>query len=126
MNALQTCSLKVALGGRAVLKGIDLGVRAGQWTCVVGPNGAGKSTLLKALAGLLPKVECAGEVHWQGVPLTGIPRRERARQLSWLGQGEEASVPWVRRTPRRTRLVARRLTTPSALCRLAAHRHPLL
>ena len=92
MNALQTRGLKVALGGRVVLKGIDLGVRAGQWTCVVGPNGAGKSTLLKALAGLLPKVECAGEVHWQGVPLTDISRRERARQLSWLGQGEAASL----------------------------------
>ena len=89
MNALQTRHLNVALGGRQVLHGIDLDVSAGRWTCVVGPNGAGKSTLLKALAGLLP---CQGEVHWQGVRLEDIARRDRARQLSWMGQGEAASL----------------------------------
>jgi len=87
--ALQTRSLRVTLGGREVLRGIDLDLAAGRWTCVVGPNGAGKSTLLKALAGLLPYL---GEVQWQGRPLTHLPRRERARQLSWLGQGESASL----------------------------------
>ena len=86
-TALQTSGLKVALGGREVLRGIDLAVAAGRWTCVVGPNGAGKSTLLKALAGLLP---LEGSVSWHGRDLTGIHRRERARQLSWLGQGEAA------------------------------------
>jgi len=87
--ALQTRHLRVALGGREVLRGIDLDLASGRWTCVVGPNGAGKSTLLKALAGLLP---CQGDVQWQGHPLTQLPRRERARQLSWLGQGEAASM----------------------------------
>ena len=89
MNALQTCGLKVSLGGREVLHGIDLDVVAGRWTCVVGPNGAGKSTLLKALAGLLP---FQGDLLWQGRALQAIQRRERARQLSWLGQGEAASL----------------------------------
>lgn len=87
--ALQTRGLKVALGGRGVLQGIDLDVAAGRWTCVVGPNGAGKSTLLKALAGLLP---FGGHVRWQGRALQSIQRRERALQLSWLGQGESASL----------------------------------
>ena len=89
MNALQTRGLKVALGGREVLHGIDLDVAAGRWTCVVGPNGAGKSTLLKALAGLLP---AQGDVHLLGQSLHAMARRERARQLSWLGQGESASL----------------------------------
>ena len=89
MSALQTRNLRVALGGREVLHGIDLDVAAGRWTCVLGPNGAGKSTLLKALAGLLP---AQGDVRWQGQALHAISRRERARQLSWLGQGESASL----------------------------------
>lgn len=90
MNAaLQAFGLKVALGGREVLHGIDLELVTGRWTCVVGPNGAGKSTLLKALAGLLP---CQGAVHWQGRALPDLLRRERAQQLSWLGQGEAASL----------------------------------
>ena len=87
--ALQTRGLRVSLGGREVLHGIDLALVSGRWTCVVGPNGAGKSTLLKALAGLLP---CQGDVHWQGRALPDILRRERAQQLSWLGQGEAASL----------------------------------
>ena len=87
--ALQTRGLKLALGSRDVLHGIDLSIQAGRWTCVVGPNGAGKSTLLKAMAGLLP---FAGQVLWQGRALQNIERRERALLLSWLGQGEAASL----------------------------------
>ena len=87
--ALQARALRVSLGGREVLRGVDLQIAAGRWTCVVGPNGAGKSTLLKALAGLLP---AQGELRWQGQLLAQIDRRSRARQLSWLGQGEAASL----------------------------------
>jgi iron complex transport system ATP-binding protein len=87
--AIQACALKVALNGRSVLRGIDLRISAGRWTCVVGPNGAGKSTLLKALAGLLP---VTGEVLWQGQSLANLSRQQRALQLSWLGQGESAAL----------------------------------
>ena len=87
--AVQAHALQVALGGREVLHGVDLQIAAGRWTCVVGPNGAGKSTLLKALAGLLP---ARGQVRWQGQALAQIDRRSRARQLSWLGQGEVAAL----------------------------------
>src|SRR5690606_10507626 len=51
---------------------------------VVGPNGAGKSTLLRCLAGLMGTE--ARAVTLQGRALTAWPRRERARQLAWLGQ----------------------------------------
>jgi iron complex transport system ATP-binding protein len=86
---MQTQALHVHLAGREVLRGIDLTVMTGAWTCVVGPNGAGKSTLLKALAGLLP---AQGRIQWQGRDLSALERRERARQLSWLGQGEVAML----------------------------------
>jgi iron complex transport system ATP-binding protein len=87
--ALQTRGLRVQLGGRSVLHGVDLDIASGKWTCVVGPNGAGKSTLLKAVAGLLP---AQGQVLWQGRARDAIQRRERARLLSWLGQGEAVSL----------------------------------
>lgn len=87
--ALQTRQLQVDLGGRSVLKGLDLQIAAGRWTCVVGPNGAGKSTLLRALAGLLPH---SGQVLWQGQALETISRRDRGLQLSWLGQGEASTM----------------------------------
>ncbi|MES2483574.1 MAG: ABC transporter ATP-binding protein, partial [Pseudomonadota bacterium] len=52
--AIEARGLRVALGGREVLRGVDLALPAGCWTAVAGPNGAGKTTLLKALARLLP------------------------------------------------------------------------
>jgi iron complex transport system ATP-binding protein len=87
--ALETRQLQVDLGGRSVLNGLDLQIAAGRWTCVVGPNGAGKSTLLRALAGLLPH---SGQVFWKGHALEDLSRRDRALQLSWLGQGEASTM----------------------------------
>ncbi len=87
--ALQAQGLRVRLGDRWALDGVDVSIAAGQWTCVVGPNGAGKSTLLKALAGLVPH---EGRVWWQGQDRELLSRRARAQQLSWLGQGESTTL----------------------------------
>ncbi|MBU3740480.1 MAG: ABC transporter ATP-binding protein [Rhodoferax sp.] len=76
------------MGNKQVLQGIDVALPAGRWTSVVGPNGAGKSTLLKVLAGLLPH---HGEVRLLGRPLPALTGRQRALQLSWLGQNEAAA-----------------------------------
>jgi ABC-type cobalamin/Fe3+-siderophores transport system ATPase subunit len=64
---------------------MDMALPVARWTSIVGPNGAGKSTLLKVLAGLLPY---QGEVTLLGQSLATLPRRERARELAWLGQSE--------------------------------------
>jgi iron complex transport system ATP-binding protein len=85
MTAVDCVDLRVALGGREVLHGINLRLQAGRWTAVAGPNGAGKTTLLKALAQLLPT---QGRVQLLGNDAAGWPARDRARSLAWLGQGE--------------------------------------
>ncbi len=44
----------VVLGGRPVLRGIDLTVTPGEVVAVLGANGSGKSTLVRAVLGLTP------------------------------------------------------------------------
>jgi iron complex transport system ATP-binding protein len=88
---LDARGLALALGGRPVLQGISLELRAGQWAAIVGPNGAGKSTLLAALAGLVRPER--GEVRLLGRALDEWPARRRAEQLAWLAQQGEAEGP---------------------------------
>ncbi|GAA1543840.1 metal ABC transporter ATP-binding protein [Nocardioides humi] len=57
----------VALGGRPILRGIDLAVRDGEFLALMGANGSGKSTLVRTLVGLNPLT--TGEVRLFGAPL---------------------------------------------------------
>ncbi len=57
----------VELGGRPVLRGIDLAVAPGEVIAVLGPNGSGKSTLVRTMMGLVPT--CRGEVRLFDTPL---------------------------------------------------------
>ena len=86
--AIGAHSIRASLGNVEVLHDIALVLPAARWTSIVGPNGAGKSTLLKVLAGLLPH---HGKVALLGRPLASLRGRERAQQLSWLGQNESSA-----------------------------------
>jgi iron complex transport system ATP-binding protein len=81
--AVSLAGLRVVLGGRPVLDGVDLTVEAGEWVTVIGPNGAGKSTLLRAVGGLLP---AAGTVSLFGTPAARLRRRHRARIVATVAQ----------------------------------------
>ncbi len=88
LMALRVRDVHVSLAGQEVLHGIDISLVAGRWTTIVGPNGAGKSTLLKAMAGLLPVSGC---IFLFDQELMAMDRKQRAQQLSWLGQNESTS-----------------------------------
>jgi len=76
--------LAVSIAGRTLCAGLDLDVRAGVRWAIVGPNGAGKTTLVAVLAGL--RAPTAGTVAYDGVALTTLAPRERARKRGWLPQ----------------------------------------
>mgnify|MGYP000408472707 CR=1 FL=1 len=64
-----------------ILAPLSFSVAAGELVGLVGPNGAGKTTLLRALAGLTMG---PGTVRIEGMALTDMPARLRARRLAWL------------------------------------------
>lgn len=45
-----------------VTEGLNFGISAGDYLCILGENGSGKSTLIKALLGLRSQI--AGEIRW--------------------------------------------------------------
>ncbi|WP_425145851.1 ABC transporter ATP-binding protein [Deinococcus sp.] len=86
MNALSCHELSVKAAHLLAVQQVSAEFAAGQLSAVIGPNGAGKSTLLRALLGL--DTPAGGEVRLQGRPLASWSRRERARRLAYLAQGE--------------------------------------
>ena len=81
--ACRACAIGAKLGNIQVLHDISIDFPRARWTSIVGPNGAGKSTLLKVLAGLTP---FDGTTQLLGRPMQSLPAKQRAQQLSWLGQ----------------------------------------
>lgn len=74
---LRARGVSLVLGGRGILDGINLDVRAGEVIALVGPNGAGKSTLLSALCGDVP-ID-TGSIEIDGLPLPAWRVRDLAR-----------------------------------------------
>jgi Fe-S cluster assembly ATP-binding protein len=73
--------LHAEIGGKEILKGIDMVIRKGEVHAVMGPNGAGKSTLSAVLVGRPDYVVTAGTVTFLGRDLLSLSPEER----SWAG-----------------------------------------
>ena len=78
---LATEQLVKLYGGRAVVNGIDIKVRAGEIVGLLGPNGAGKTTSFYMIVGLVRPN--SGRVIFSGTDVTDYPMHKRAR----LGMG---------------------------------------
>jgi Fe-S cluster assembly ATP-binding protein len=83
------------LDGREILKGIDLGVAAGEVHAIMGPNGSGKSTLAQVLAGREGYEVSDGNVRYLGRDLLQMPADERARAGLFLGFQNPVEIPGV-------------------------------
>ena len=90
--ALALEGVRASLGGREVLCGVSLELRAGEVLGLVGANGAGKTTLLRAASGVLRPD--AGRVLLAGRPLASVARRELARQIAVVPQDAPFAFPF--------------------------------
>jgi iron complex transport system ATP-binding protein len=82
-SAIHARGVRVRLGGRWVVDGIDFDANPGEITAIVGPNGSGKTTLLRALAGL---IDSAGEIKHGADDLRALRPKERAQRVTYLPQ----------------------------------------
>ena len=69
---LKIKDLQAQTGNKAILRGIDLEVNAGEVHAIMGPNGSGKSTLAQVLAGRDIYEVTGGEVVYEGKNLLDI------------------------------------------------------
>ena len=109
-DPVQVLGASVAIGGRPILRGIDLTVRQGEFVALMGANGSGKSTLVRAITGLLPLT--AGELRLFGTAYADFRAWQR---LGFVPQRSSASsgVPsTVWELVASGRVTRRRLFTP--------------
>jgi len=91
--ALLTVSqLSYKAGAKNLLTDISLSIQPGELVGIIGPNGAGKSTLMKCLSGF--QGYSSGEVLIKGQSLTKLSDIDRARDLSYLPQYNDAAFPF--------------------------------
>lgn len=88
---LEVKGLEVAIGGRTVVRGLDLVLRAGERLAVLGRNGAGKTTLLHTLAGL--RKARRGSLRLCGEEMSALASRRIAQLRGVLLQQQLDAFP---------------------------------
>ena len=81
---LKIDDLKVSVGDRNILKGLNLEINSGETHLIMGPNGAGKSTLGNVLMGHPEYKIDGGNIYFQGEDINKLSVNERAKKGLFL------------------------------------------
>jgi Fe-S cluster assembly ATP-binding protein len=95
VSTLEIKGLCASVGGKEILRGIDLAISSGEVHAVMGPNGAGKSTLAAVILGRPGYTVLDGSVTLDGVDLLAMPTWERAAAGLHLVMQYPIEVPGV-------------------------------
>ena len=95
---LEIKDLHASIGGKEILKGINLVINEGEVHAIMGPNGAGKSTLSAVLTGHPAYEVTAGEVYLKGENLLAMEPEVRARAGVFLSFQYPVEIPGVSMT----------------------------
>jgi iron complex transport system ATP-binding protein len=88
---LSARGMRICVGDRTLVSGLDLDLGPGTLTCVLGRNGSGKTLALHTLAGL--RNPTAGTASLDGQRLASLSRRQIAQRLALLTQTSENTFP---------------------------------
>ena len=90
---LEVRNLAFGFPGRSVGREVSFSLAAGEVMCVLGPNGGGKTTLFRTLLGLLAPQ--GGSIALEGDALETLSRREIARRVGYVPQGQAGSFAYT-------------------------------
>ncbi len=76
---LEIIDLTVEVGGKKIIKNLNLCIERGEVHVLFGPNGCGKTTLLMAILGFPAYKVTSGRIVFKGVDLTDRPTNERVK-----------------------------------------------
>ena len=88
-------NLHVSIGGKEILKGLNLGVNEGEIHAIMGPNGTGKSTLAAAITGREGYEITEGEIWYKGKNIVGMSPEDRANEGIFLSFQYPVEIPGV-------------------------------
>ncbi len=92
---LHVKNLHAEIGGKEILKGIDLDIKPGEVHAIMGPNGSGKSTLSMVLAGNPAYTVTGGEATFYGKDLLAMEPEVRSHEGLFLGFQYPVEIPGV-------------------------------
>ena len=95
MSLLEIKDLKVRVGGREILKGINLEINTGEVHSLMGPNGSGKSTLAQVLARRETYEVTGGEVLFKGKNLLELKAEDAACEGLFLAFQYPVEIPGI-------------------------------
>ncbi|MEH6405343.1 MAG: Fe-S cluster assembly ATPase SufC [Sneathiella sp.] len=92
---LEIKDLRATVGGKEILKGLNLTINSGEVHAVMGPNGAGKSTLSYVLSGRAGYEVTGGTVTYKGKNLLDMTPDVRACEGVFLAFQYPVEIPGV-------------------------------
>ena len=95
---LEIRNLHATVGGKEILKGIDLTIKDGEIHALMGTNGAGKSTLSNVIVGNPSYEVTEGSITFNGKDLLAMKPEERAREGIFMSFQTPIEIPGVSMT----------------------------
>lgn len=92
---LKVNNLHSKVDGKTILKGLNIGVKAGEVHAIMGPNGAGKSTLANIIAGKEDYEVTQGTIELNGEDISELSPEERAHAGVFLSFQYPVEIPGV-------------------------------
>ena len=95
---LQITNLHAAVGGKEILKGVNLTINDDEIHALMGTNGAGKSTLSNVIVGNPAYEVTAGSITFEGKDLLAMKPEERANEGIFMSFQTPVEIPGVSMT----------------------------